>query len=288
MTETCGTEGTNPNWPDCPDDDVEPEGTACEDPLSGAYGECLGDAAACPLLNCKYTIDCPNGYECMLSPPGGIARGACLPETDGSFGSSCTGTSSPGQGTCNSGLNCCRGMRFDGEGVAAGDGQSGRCMECCLTDALDETVVGCGGPPFQCCDGSCIDPDSSTRHCGACAYNSAGRDCSELVSACNPSTECDLGACKYDEPCYPEACIMPTGDPDCTDLTCYARPIDECFDGPSYTGCDWSCGGTIAGACLHEPCIDDADCCTGTVCTSSCNPLTNPYCVDPLTCEPAE
>jgi subtilisin-like proprotein convertase family protein len=264
------------DYPGCGPDVKKPNSTACAvGALAGTCfsGECI------TISNCRYDIDCPDGYLCnggdCVAPTVDHGFGdECVGKRmcDGSsvtprafcaFSSDCRDATHPNgncvpvvQGDCVGDLFCCAGMAGDGVGAAATPGQKGRCQECCATDYNDVTVTGCGD--FQCCNGKCTDTDSDADNCGGCAYN-GGVDCDTLVDACTPIVEgCELGECFLQSACYDAN--DPTSIYDlCTMNGSYSVPDPQCnYCLPSLTpnpalhntGCysDADCGGA-AGSC---------------------------------------
>ncbi|MBI4717066.1 MAG: proprotein convertase P-domain-containing protein [Planctomycetes bacterium] len=269
------------DYPECGPDVKKPDGTTCSvGALAGtcSSGECI------TISNCRYDLDCPDGYLCN--------GGSCVAATvDHGFGDVCVGkrvcdasSVRPGafctfsvdcrdathpNGNCIPGsrgdcvgrqnghdLVCCAGMAADGVGYAAAPGQKGRCQECCATDYNDVTATGCGD--FQCCDGKCSDTDTDPHNCGGCAYN-GGVDCDTLVDACTPIVEgCELGECFLQSACYDandpfsiyDVCRMngsyTVPDPQCN----YCLPSLTPNPALHNTGCylDADCGGA-AGSC---------------------------------------
>jgi len=220
------------DYPECGPDMKKPDGVSC---AFGAFAGTCFSGECITISNCRYNIDCPDGYVCN--------SGDCVAASvDHGFGDECVGKkfcdyNSPAlkigtictfpvdcqdaahpNGNCTPGIRgdcvgrqngrdlvCCAGMAGDGFGGAAGPGQKGRCQECCATDYNDVTVTGCGD--FTCCDGKCTDPLSDPHHCGGCAYN-GGVDCDKLLTACTPTVlgcvegarggECDMQSACYD------------------------------------------------------------------------------------------
>jgi len=227
----------------------------CSGGFSLANGATCTDSNSDETTFCSYDIMCPDGYVCD-------SNHGCVLAPAGGLGASCTGNSTTVSGNCgydpdiSTYDDCCAGMQGTGQGYAAGDGQSGRCEQCCNTP---DNIVGCGtGNVTQCCDGRCADTIHDIDNCGGCAYNppslGGGTNCNELLNACSPSATCnvDNGGCILSDACgsttdgVPNICQIPTVA--VTNSACY-----QCY------------GSTTAeveelGVSFGRNCSTDADC----------------------------
>ena len=192
-------------------------GAPCTDSNNDA-GTCAD--GICQTTFCSRDIMCPDGYVCD-------SNHGCVRAPTGAFGASCTGNSTTVSGDCGedgAGVRfaCCAEMQGTGQGYAAGNGQPGRCVNCCNTDIGQSTAVNCGGDSSgrsQCCDGRCVDTFTDGANCGGCGYTppslGGGTNCNDLRNACSPSMSCtengDHGDCVPSNPCGSgNICTIPT------------------------------------------------------------------------------
>jgi hypothetical protein len=231
-------------------------GATCTDSNNDA-GTCAG--GICQTIFCSYDMMCPDGYVCDSN------HGCVQAPVAHGLGASCTGNSTFVSGDCGVEpgsyvpFACCAGMQGTGQGYAAGNGQSGRCEDCCNTDIGHSTAVNCGGDSSgesQCCDGRCVDTFTDVANCGGCGYISpslgGGTNCNDLLNACSPSMTCtESGGCVPSNPCGSgNICTIPTVPVTNNCFQCSGGLVALAY--PSLLGLtcstDADCGG-VPGAC---------------------------------------
>lgn len=311
----------------------------CDEETGGELtaGECSdgrdndGDGQAdCDDRGCSTHAFCgaPDaGMDAGSTCPTGLSRcdGACValdrdPSHCGSCGTECGAGEACDEGTCVIScplgqLNCSGtcvdpdtdrehcGATADCEGPNAGDA----CEPGFVCDGSGSCALSCQAGMVE-CDGSCIDPDTDRRYCGAvddCSGTSAGQPC-EPGYVCDGSGSCAL-SCQAGLLQCEDRCIDPQQDPDhcgasgdcsgaaagsicgerevCDAGTCscaagLVRCGDECIDpntDEGYCGATGSCAGSEAGT----SCGDGEVCAAG---TCSCAPglvRCDGSCIDP-------
>ena len=225
------------DYPECGPDIKKPDGDSC---TNGAFAGTRFSGECITISNCRYNIDCPDGYVCNNGECAAVSvdhgygddcvgkrvcdQNSVDPGAICTFSVDCRDAAHPGGncvpgifGDCGSDgrgpLVCCAGMGADGIGFAAAPGQKGRCQQCCATDYFDVTVTGCG--EFDCCDGKCTDILTDPHNCGGCAHN-GGVECDNLVNACSPAVlGCEEGT-RGSECIMQNACLARTIRLPCT------------------------------------------------------------------------
>ena len=261
---------------------------SCIDPLTsaafcGASGDCAGENAG---VACDVGDICVGGACQPTCQPGLVACGdTCIdPMNDNSFcgaSADCAGENAGvicGTGqicaggvcalNCQAGLLACDGTCVDPQTSQGFCGASGSCTgedagvacpdgQVC---SLGECAVDCA-PGLVACDGTCIDPDTNNRYCGAdddCRGFDDGEEC--------PSGEvCFNGRCEAN--CGPGL------------LVCDGRCVDPLTDN-IFCGAEGTCLGEEAGSRCGAGRV-----CTGGSCERSCLPgsiACNNRCIDPL------
>ncbi len=200
-------------------------------------GHCLSAACDPEVDTCRRGSDCDATRPCTsdtacVTPI--CVEGACFEQPT-------TGACPVGQ-LCAPGLGCVPAIEpaMDGgvedpdvDAAAALRSDAGAC------DPRDPCCGTCAGATI-CCDGRCVDPLTSSEHCGRC-----GERCAARVAAADAF--CDRGACSYTS-CAPQ------------NLDC---------DGDRTNGCEtpfdlWSCGG-CGRACMPQHvgsafCLSSGEC----------------------------
>ncbi|MEW5849732.1 MAG: hypothetical protein AB2A00_13020 [Myxococcota bacterium] len=318
---------------------VSPES---DEDYCGAQGDCQGANAG---RSCADGYSCEGG-QCVIScPTGQIAcGGTCVdPRTDNNY----CGAQADCQGA-NAGAQCNAGYVCNGSGECALSCQQGFivCDGQCINPRTDPLYCGaagsCTGPAAgtaclpgqvcngsgQCatscapgliaCDGSCIDPTSDNRYCGAsgtCTGTEAGQTCDNGF-VCNGSGVCELSCqdglvacngicvnpsinrnycgatgtctgvesgeqCTDGEVCYNGSCVV---NCPADQIACDGRCVSPLSD-VNYCGASGSCTGASAGQqCPVGFTCNNGDC--QQVITVTCPPgqvACNGACVDPST-----
>lgn len=160
-----------------------------------------------------------------------------------------------------------------GVGGTATDGgtDAGACLGCSADD---------------CCDGQCVNRDSSTRHCGVCGNGCPGTTCSggsctsacaqgfldcdqNIVNGCEVNAamdpmhcgNCDI-ACPLDATCVSGVCMCPEGALDCDGEPSNGCEVASDSDPANCGGCGRACGPNQvcqAGSCTCATGFADCD-----------------------------
>lgn len=238
---------------------VESFGDCDSDPSNGCEQrlDTVAHCGACNRACSGATPSCVDG-RCASGCPAGQQRcdGACIDTMSsndhcGSCGRRC-GAAANGQQQCVAGtcvLSCTSGFadcnRDPADGCEVRLGTSDNCGGCgqqCrgMTPTCNASTGMCTGAlcgsPLIMCGGSCVDPNTSTMHCGRCDVACA--------SAPNTMTSCVSGSCR-------NPCLVGFGD--CTMAPGCETPLntaDNC--GACATRCSFA---NATAACVDRRCV---------------------------------
>ncbi|MCB9633946.1 MAG: hypothetical protein H6721_17645 [Sandaracinus sp.] len=223
-TLDCDIASCNPGFEDCNGDvgdgcerDISSDsfncggcGIDCGTDFGGARIPCSSGACRQPCI-ADETEDCDmdpaNGCETRLDQPGSCGAcgvscggGACVRQSDGSFG--CATSCAAGTADCdgNPGNGCETAVSFTACGCGApgvdctdvlGSAATGFCRGNATGSAVCERT-GCAGVE---CFGRCIDVSSDPRNCGGCGVDCGPNACIAGSCDCGALTRCPSGGC---------------------------------------------------------------------------------------------
>lgn len=165
---------------------------------ASTYGVCVGGQCQCPANLILVPAAPPFGFD---------SRVCCPPSTPNLCGDPgvCTNLSNDADNCGKCGHVCPAGQAC----------LSGRC-ECPVTEQQCGTNENgdpiCCAPGLECCDGQCVNTQTTAANCGGCGVNCGSGSCLQGHCQCPPGSNCGAGCCS--DPTHPvclPASWMPGG-----------------------------------------------------------------------------
>jgi hypothetical protein len=238
------------------------------DDCSGTKPVCVSGACA----SCSADPDgCPDGACCNASS--GACVEACPANAPICAGTNiCTACSQ--QNPCPGGKICCNGECFAGICCEDGDCTAAVAPDCFDHSCTCDGGAACAGDPELCCDGECVDTDTSQSHCGRCANACTGATpiCAGGVCvACSDQHPCPSGCCEASGACVPSGGFCGSSGVCLRNGTCITGcagiPNSTCMLGtdacPGTCASDDCCAYTITGGLFCSPSGPSSIPCTG-------------------------